>query len=132
MIKFASDGIIGFSTKPLRLVMVIGLLSVFVSLLVLSYSIVVWLIGENIQPGWTSIMVAITFFSGIQLLGLGLVGQYIARIYDESKIDLFTLYVKLLTFLRLQQILKTCVKKYIAKNKEENNCFLPCFILLKL
>ncbi len=85
MIKFASDGIIGFSTKPLRLVMVIGLLSVFVSLLVLSYSIVVWLIGKNIQPGWTSIMVAITFFSGIQLLGLGLVGQYIARIYDESK-----------------------------------------------
>ena len=77
-------------------------------------------------------MVAITFFSGIQLLGLGLVGQYIARIYDESKIDLFTLYVKLLTFLRLQQILKTCVKKYIAKNKEENNCFLPCFYSLKL
>ena len=38
-----------------------------------------------IQTGWASIMVAITFFSGIQLLGLGIVGQYIARIYDESK-----------------------------------------------
>ncbi|HEK9100883.1 glycosyltransferase family 2 protein [Bacillus pfraonensis] len=85
MIKFASDGIIAFSTKPLRIVMTLGLMSVFISIAVLLYSVIVKLIGSDIQTGWASIMVAITFFSGIQLLGLGIVGQYIARIYDESK-----------------------------------------------
>ncbi|HGH7174751.1 TPA: glycosyltransferase family 2 protein [Bacillus wiedmannii] len=85
MIKFASDGIIAFSTKPLRIVMTLGLLSVLVSIIVLLYTITVKIIGTGTQTGWASIMVAITFFSGIQLLGLGIVGQYIARIYDESK-----------------------------------------------
>ena len=53
--------------------------------MLLIYSILVRLFGHEVQPGWASIMVAITFFSGIQLLGLGIVGQYMARIYDESK-----------------------------------------------
>ncbi|MEN1938013.1 glycosyltransferase family 2 protein [Paenibacillus sp. 102] len=85
MIKFASDGIIAFSTKPLRIVMTLGLMSVFISIAVLLYTVIIKIIGQDIQTGWASIMVAITFFSGIQLLGLGIVGQYIARIYDESK-----------------------------------------------
>ena len=85
MIKFASDGIIAFSSKPLKLVMTLGSASVLVSIIVLLYSILTRLFGHEVQPGWASIMVAITFFSGIQLLGLGIVGQYIARIYDESK-----------------------------------------------
>jgi polyisoprenyl-phosphate glycosyltransferase len=85
MIKFASDGIIAFSSKPLRLVMSFGLFSVLISIGLLLYSIIVKLIGYDIEAGWASIMVAISFFSGIQLLGLGIIGQYIARIYDESK-----------------------------------------------
>lgn len=85
MIKFASDGIISFSTKPLRLVMTMGFASVMVSVLVLLYTFFVFLFGREVEPGWASIMVAITFFSGIQLLGVGIVGQYIARIYEESK-----------------------------------------------
>lgn len=85
MIKFASDGIIAFSTKPLRLVMTMGFVSVFISILVLLYTFIIRLFGQEVEPGWASIMVAITFFSGIQLLGLGIVGQYIARIYEESK-----------------------------------------------
>lgn len=85
MLKFASDGIISFSTKPLKMVMILGFLSVFVSIAVLLYALIVKIFGINVEPGWTSIMVAITFFSGIQLLGLGIVGQYLARIYDESK-----------------------------------------------
>jgi polyisoprenyl-phosphate glycosyltransferase len=85
MIKFASDGIIAFSTKPLRFVMTLGFISVLISLFVLFYTIIVKLFGKEVQAGWASIMVAITFFSGIQLLSIGIVGQYIARIYDESK-----------------------------------------------
>ncbi|PGZ34521.1 glycosyltransferase [Bacillus anthracis] len=85
MIKFASDGIIAFSTKPLRIVMSLGLLSVLVSIIVLLYTITVKIIENGTQTGWASIMITITFFSGIQFLGLGIIGQYIARIYDESK-----------------------------------------------
>ncbi|TYS85321.1 glycosyltransferase family 2 protein [Rossellomorea aquimaris] len=85
MIKFASDGIIAFSTKPLKLVMTIGFASVLISFFVLVYAIAVKLFGQGVETGWASIMVAITFFSGVQLLGMGIVGEYIARIYDESK-----------------------------------------------
>ncbi|MDM5314931.1 glycosyltransferase family 2 protein [Fictibacillus sp. b24] len=85
MIRFASDGIIAFSSKPLRLVMTLGFISVLISIGVFIYALVVKLSGQPVEAGWASLMVAITFFSGIQLLGLGIVGQYIARIYDESK-----------------------------------------------
>lgn len=85
MIKFALDGIIAFSSKPLKLVTNIGFLCVLISFGLLLYTIVVRLFGYPIETGWASIMVAISFFSGIQLLGLGIIGQYIARIYDESK-----------------------------------------------
>lgn len=85
MLKFASDGIVAFSTKPLRLMMTIGFLAVILSFIVLIYSILIKFFGQDVEAGWTSIMVAITFFSGVQLLSLGIVGQYIARIYDESK-----------------------------------------------
>ncbi|KMJ59092.1 glycosyltransferase [Bacillus sp. LL01] len=85
MIRFAADGIIAFSTKPLKIVMSLGFFSVLVSFGVLLYAILVKLFGQEVEAGWASIMVAITFFSGIQLLGMGIVGEYIARIYDESK-----------------------------------------------
>ncbi|QCJ44142.1 glycosyltransferase family 2 protein [Bacillus sp. S3] len=85
MIKFASDGIIAFSSKPLRIVTGFGFFTVLISIGLLLYTIIVKLIGYQIEAGWASIMVAVSFFSGIQLLGLGIIGQYIARIYDESK-----------------------------------------------
>lgn len=85
MLRFASDGIIAFSSKPLRLVTNVGLFTVLISLGLLLYAIIVKLMGDRTGAGWASIMVAISFFSGIQLLGLGIIGQYIARIYDESK-----------------------------------------------
>jgi polyisoprenyl-phosphate glycosyltransferase len=85
MIKFASDGIFAFSSRPLRIVTGFGFFTVLISIALLLYSIIVKLVGYQIQAGWTSLIVAISFFSGIQLLGLGIIGQYIARIYDESK-----------------------------------------------
>lgn len=85
MIKFAKDGIIGFSTKPLKIITTIGLFSVMLSFIVLVYSLSVKFLGGNVERGWTSIIVAITFFGGIQILSLGIVGEYVARIYDEAK-----------------------------------------------
>lgn len=86
MLKLASDGIISFSTKPLKILGVIGILAIFVSIAILVYSIISYIFSLNqLTPGWTSIMVTITLFSGIQLLSIYIMSEYIARIYDESK-----------------------------------------------
>lgn len=86
MLKLASDGIISFSTKPLKLVGYIGILSILISFLVLIYSIISYIFKfGNFTSGWASIMVAITFFAGVQLLSMWIMSEYISRIYDENK-----------------------------------------------
>lgn len=86
MCKLASNGIIGFSSKPLKIVGGLGVFSILVSVIVLIYSLVSYFIGgPHLSAGWTSIMVIITFFSGIQLLSLWVIAEYIGKIYDESK-----------------------------------------------
>ena len=86
MVRLASDGIIGFSTKPLKLVGGLGTLTIFISIILLIYAILSFIFKWNfLTPGWTSLMVAITFFSGVILISLWMMGEYISRIYDESK-----------------------------------------------
>lgn len=86
MMKLASDGIIGFSTKPLKFVGVLGLISIIVSLCIMIYALISFIFKLNdLTAGWTSLMVAITFFAGVQLLSIWIMSEYIARIYDESK-----------------------------------------------
>lgn len=86
MLKLAQDGIIGFSTKPLKIVGVLGGISIILSLIVLIYSLIVYIFNlGDIEKGWTSIMVAVTFFAGVQLVSLWIISEYIGRIYDESK-----------------------------------------------
>ncbi len=86
MLKLAKDGIIGFSRKPLQVMGVIGMMSIFISFVILVYSLVSFIFKLNqLTPGWTSIMVTVTFFAGVQLLSLWIISEYIGRIYDESK-----------------------------------------------
>lgn len=86
MLKLASDGIISFSTKPLKIVGGLGILSMAISLLVLIYAIFSFIFHwHNLTAGWTSLMVTMTFLSGIILISLWMIGEYIARIYDEVK-----------------------------------------------
>lgn len=85
MLHFASDGIISFSTKPLKIVRSLGGLTILIAIILLIYSLVSKYILNSAITGWTSLMVAITFFSGVQLFSIGLLGEYIGRIYDESK-----------------------------------------------
>lgn len=86
MLKLATDGIIGFSTKPLKIVGTLGILSIIVSIGLLIYSLISYIFKLNtLVPGWTSIMVTVTFFCGVQLLSLFLISEYISRIYDETK-----------------------------------------------
>lgn len=85
MIRFATDGIISFSTKPLKLVRSLGFITIFIAVLLVVYSLISKYVMHSVVTGWTSLMVAITFFSGVQLFSIGLLGEYIARIYDESR-----------------------------------------------
>lgn len=86
MIKFALDGIISFSAKPLKLIMGCGMASVIIAMIIMIYSVASFMF-DNIAtvPGWTSIMVTVTFLGGVQLIAIGVLGEYIARMYDESK-----------------------------------------------
>lgn len=86
MFKLASDGILSFSTKPMKIVGGLGVISILFAISVLIYSLCSYF-GQwnNLTPGWTSIMLCITFFAGVQLLSLWVLSEYISRIYDESK-----------------------------------------------
>jgi dolichol-phosphate mannosyltransferase len=85
MLRFASDGIIGFSTVPLRLALAAGLLLAIASVGYGVVAIALKLAGLPYVPGYASLLVAITFLSGVQLIMIGMVGQYVARIYDEAR-----------------------------------------------
>lgn len=86
MWKLATDGIISFSTKPLKIVGSIGFLTIILSICILIYSLISYSLKlNNLTPGWTSIMVAITLFSGVQLLSIWIISEYISRIYDETR-----------------------------------------------
>lgn len=86
MLKLAADGIIGFSTKPLKLLGGLGIISIFISFLILIYALLSFIFSwNNLTEGWTSLMVAITFFAGVQLLSVWILSEYIGRIYDETK-----------------------------------------------
>lgn len=86
MIKLALDGITSFSTKPLKILGVLGIFSVLISFIILIYALISFAFNLNhLTPGWTSLMVTITFLGGIQLLSIWLISEYVGRIYDESK-----------------------------------------------
>ena len=86
MLKLATDGIIGFSTKPLKLLGGVGIISIFISFIILIYALLSYVFSwNNLEAGWTSIMVAVTFFAGVQLLSVWILSEYIGRIYDETK-----------------------------------------------
>ena len=86
MFKLALDGIISFSSKPIKLVGILGITSVVISFIILIYSLISYAFKLNqLSAGWTSIMCAITFFAGVQLLSLWILSEYIGRIYDETK-----------------------------------------------
>jgi dolichol-phosphate mannosyltransferase len=86
MIKFATDGIVGFSSVPLRIIGRIGCGIALVSLVGIIYAICMKLFAPSITiEGWTFIVISILFIGGVQLIMLGVIGEYIGRIYTEVK-----------------------------------------------
>ena len=84
MLKFAIDGITSFSVVPLRLITSLGFFMSLFSFCVLIYALVVKLIGHTVS-GWTFIIFSIWLVAGIQMLSLGIIGEYIGKIYKETK-----------------------------------------------
>lgn len=84
MLNFAFDGITSFSVKPIRMVTTLGVIVFAISILMLIYFLVTWCIGWTV-PGWTSIVVSVWAIGGLQLLAIGIIGEYIGKIYLETK-----------------------------------------------
>jgi glycosyltransferase involved in cell wall biosynthesis len=84
MIRFAFDGVTAFSSKPLRISAYLGLIVLVLGFAYAVYALVVHLLGRS-NPGWTSLMITILVLGGTQLLILGIVGEYMARIFNETK-----------------------------------------------
>ena len=84
MLAFATDGITSFSIKPIRLITTCGILIFAISLVMLLYFLIVHFMGRTVA-GWTSMIVSIWAIGGLQLLAIGIVGEYIGKIYLETK-----------------------------------------------
>ncbi len=84
MVNFAIDGITSFSMKPVRLVMQVGLLFLFIALIMLIYVLCAYFMGRAVS-GWPSIILSIWLVGAFVLIGLGIIGEYVGKIYTEVK-----------------------------------------------
>lgn len=86
MFRLAIDGITSFSTTPLKISFMVGTFATLIALGIFLWSILEKIFApETTVPGWASLMTAIVFFGGIQLISIGIMGEYIGRIYEEVK-----------------------------------------------
>ncbi|MDO4715303.1 MAG: glycosyltransferase family 2 protein [Bacteroidales bacterium] len=84
MISFALDGMTSFSVKPLRLITLLGLCFILISVVAIVYGLYAWGTRHAI-PGWTSLMVSMWFIGGALLMAIGVIGEYVGKIYQEVK-----------------------------------------------
>ncbi len=84
-IKIAFNGIFGFSSKPIFIMSFVGFMFALISFCIGLYYLVIKLFDPTITPGLSSTILFLTFFSGLQLIGLGILGEYIGRIHDDVK-----------------------------------------------
>ncbi len=84
MLSFAVDGVTSFSVRPLRYIVLLGLLFILIALLAIIYGFLSYLDGSAI-PGWTSLLVSIWFIGGVVTTSVGIIGEYVGKIYKEVK-----------------------------------------------
>ena len=85
MFRFATDGILSFSSTPLQLSVALGLLSAALALVGIVYALVLRVFTDIWVEGWTALMIAVLFIGGVQLISVGILGAYVGRIYNEIK-----------------------------------------------
>lgn len=84
MVRFALDGITSFSIRPLRVITVLGFVVSLLSIGIACYSVAMYLLGQTVQ-GWTFTILSVWFMGGVQMICLGLIGEYVGKIYRETK-----------------------------------------------
>ena len=84
MLNFAWDGITSFSVKPLRLICTCGFVILLISIFIMFYSLVRKILGNTVD-GWTFLSISIWFIGGIQMICIGIIGEYIGKVYNEVK-----------------------------------------------
>lgn len=84
MLNFAWDGITSFSVKPLRLICSLGFVILFISIVIMFYSLIRKITGNTID-GWTFLNISIWFIGGLQMISLGIIGEYVGKMYNETK-----------------------------------------------
>lgn len=84
MLNFACDGITSFSIRPLRIICIVGFVILLVSICIMIYSLV-RKIGGNTVDGWTFLSISIWFIGGLQMISVGIIGEYVGKIYKETK-----------------------------------------------
>ncbi len=85
MVRFANDAIFSFSFAPLRIASAVGLIVSATSFMFAAFAVYAHLFTTRSLPGWTSLMVGVVFLGGVQLVCLGIIGEYLGRVYDEVK-----------------------------------------------
>ena len=84
MLNFAWDGITSFSVKPLRFICTIGFVILFISIVIMIYSLIQKIMGNTVD-GWTFLSISIWFIGGLQMISIGIIGEYIGKMYNETK-----------------------------------------------
>lgn len=84
MLNFAWDGITSFSVKPLRMICNVGFLVLFISICIMLYALIQKIIGNTVS-GWTFLTISIWFIGGLQMISIGIIGEYIGKVYSETK-----------------------------------------------
>lgn len=85
MLSFAWKGITAFSTAPLRMITILGLLSGFASFALIVWVLVIRFLTDYATPGWASVLLPLLFIGSVQLICLGIIGEYLSKIYEEVK-----------------------------------------------
>lgn len=84
MLNFAWDGITSFSVKPLRFICITGFIILFISIMIMLYSVVRNFTGNTVT-GWTFLSISIWFIGGLQMISIGIIGEYVGKMYNETK-----------------------------------------------
>lgn len=84
MLRLAFDGITSFSTKPISWIVALGFISLLITFVMIIHVFYVWIVGK-VVPGWTELMISLWFLGSAILLSVGVIGEYIGKIYSETK-----------------------------------------------
>lgn len=85
MLRFARIGIVSLSVKPLHLSTIVGIFSSLLSFLYGIYAILIYIFNKDTVPGWTSVIVCVLFLGGVQLFTLGIIGEYLGKLFNQSR-----------------------------------------------